>query len=129
MALLRGFKFAVLPARLIRLPGIGAKRDHVGMVAPCAFKGTILVPVWAGHDPSQHHQSLAPWAGRPVKWEAARPRRMGLGIRHAMHPVAGRERNTLGHRWKPRGRGAVIIHHGALRSSLAAQYCSQAKRK
>jgi hypothetical protein len=69
------------------------------VIALPAFEGPHIGPGRARFDTGQHHASaLTLWAAgafnREKRWLGA-----GIWLRHVMHPLFGRERNTLSHRW------------------------------
>jgi hypothetical protein len=73
------------------------------VIALRAFKGPHIGPGRTRFDTSQHHApALTLWAAGPLN---RKKRRFGAGIwlRHVMHPLFGREHNTLSHRWMPMG--------------------------
>src|ERR1700739_2963328 len=62
--LLWRIQVTVDPASRARFHWVRAYCDHISMIAVCARKGAIDVPLGAGHDPRQIHSSLAlPTAG------------------------------------------------------------------
>ena len=95
--LLWRIQVTVDPASRARFHWVRAYCDHISMIAVCARKGAIDVPLGAGHDPRQIHSSLAPPTAGPFdqgqRWFCE------ISQRHVMLLcVKRRERNTLSHR-------------------------------
>jgi hypothetical protein len=99
-ALRRWVQVAVCPARRSRFHWIGANHSRIDVGTFRALETADIVPRWAIHDAGKRHAALTFWTtGALDRNESGVGTSVGFG--HVMHPLIGRERNTLCHRWMP----------------------------